>query len=619
MAGRGGRSPLPAAGKEPALVPSEPTSLAGPRELYRILRDRQGLPLRPATARAALAGLDETLDPAPDFARQSEVDPGWVAAVAARGTEGDPLPILAEAEWWLHADPATAPALDRLWRHSVATSRAAGRLAGERQIDTQLAARLGLLMNLGAWSVAFVRPRLWASLASVVDPAHRRAAEIAATGTDLATLGRDLADRWGLPTPLAEALWLPVAHPEEAPSGLTEDQIDLVSLLRKARGWAERTPWALDGPAESPSMPDPRARLLVAEVQVHCAGSFTQPDATVHERALAQSQARLRIELNQRRAAMAEWSRREVLRAGWQPGDEMGEAVDAISPMDQAWRRAVGERDRQTARLDSLTEAYHRLAEIDAATRASERLDALAEFAAGAAHELNNPLAVIMGRAQLLLPRAVDEDAARSLRAIIGQAQRAHRILRDLIYIARPPEPRGRPTLLAEALRTTLRDLADEASGRGQRFEWELGEATSPLRIDPDPLRHAVDALVRNAVEAGSPGATVRLSIRTGDRQLTLQVSDDGPGLDPRAAAHLLDPFFCGRQAGRGLGLGLPRVARWATQMGGSFDWKPSPTGGTTFRLRMPVAGATSTPAPAAPGFSLPAGREAMPSVQAIS
>ena len=67
------------------------------------------------------------------------------------------------------------------------------------------------------------------------------------------------------------------------------------------------------------------------------------------------------------------------------------------------------------------------------------KLDALGEFAAGAGHELNNPLAVIVGRAQLLLARAEDPEVVRSLRIITGQAQRAHRILRDLMFVARPP------------------------------------------------------------------------------------------------------------------------------------------------------------------------------------
>ena len=92
------------------------------------------------------------------------------------------------------------------------------------------------------------------------------------------------------------------------------------------------------------------------------------------------------------------------------------------------------------------------------------KLAALAEFAAGAGHELNNPLAVIVGRAQLLLAQEDDPAAARSFRAILAQAQRAHRILRDLMYVARPPEPRPRFCQPEEIVRS----LSPRREGRGR-------------------------------------------------------------------------------------------------------------------------------------------------------
>ena len=104
--------------------------------------------------------------------------------------------------------------------------------------------------------------------------------------------------------------------------------------------------------------------------------------------------------------------------------------------------RGRSRRTRQPARR--ALRAYREQVEQGEPKLRQAKLDALAEFAAGAGHELNNPLAVIVGRAQLLLTNEADPGRLRSLRAIIVQAQRAHRILRDLMFVARVPEPRPR-------------------------------------------------------------------------------------------------------------------------------------------------------------------------------
>ncbi len=218
-----------------------------------------------------------------------------------------------------------------------------------------------------------------------------------------------------------------------------------------------------------------------------------------------------------------------------------------------------------------------------------ELLRSLGEFAGGAGHELNNPLAVILGRAQLLLGRTTDPEAQRSLRAIIGQAQRAHRILRDLMYVARPSAPRPRLCQPVELGRLVLRDLADEAEGRGVGLSFEAGDDAGPAWTDPEALRHLVEVLTRNAIEATPPGGTVHVATRRERGHWVWQFRDPGRGLGPEAVRHLLDPFYCGRAAGRGLGLGLPRVARYIDSLGGGLHWKANPEGGTTFLVAFPI------------------------------
>src|SRR5262249_32281511 len=135
-------------------------------------------------------------------------------------------------------------------------------------------------------------------------------------------------------------------------------------------------------------------------------------------------------------------------------------------PVDGAWS-AWASQVRQRSRLEQRLEAA--VASRPQGVQAPERglrgakMGARAGIAAGAGHELNNPLAVILGRAQLLLVRSEDSEASRSLRTIIGQVQKAHRILRDLMYVARPPAPRPRTCDPDALLRSALVDLRDEA------------------------------------------------------------------------------------------------------------------------------------------------------------
>lgn len=217
------------------------------------------------------------------------------------------------------------------------------------------------------------------------------------------------------------------------------------------------------------------------------------------------------------------------------------------------------------------------------------QLEALAEFAAGAAHELNNPLAVVVGRAQILLMKTTDPEQQRSLRTIVTQARRANQMLRDLMYIARPPEPRLRPCSFVAIVREAAADLLGEASSRGVHLSLRVTADRGLTAGDPDGLRHTADALIRNAIEAAPAESIVAIEIGASARALSLAVRTPGRTLTDEEAAHLFHPFYSGRQAGRGLGLGLPRVARWLDRLGGVIRHRRDARGGTEFRVAIPI------------------------------
>ncbi len=282
----------------------------------------------------------------------------------------------------------------------------------------------------------------------------------------------------------------------------------------------------------------------------------------------------------------------------WTEIDHPVPPAGALAARDawQAWAALVAERTRTAARLDQVVRAASRPRSQQKESRfVQAKLDALAEFAAGAGHELNNPLAVIVGRAQLLLAGETDPVAARMLRAILAQAQRAHRILRDLMYVARPSEPRPRFCQPEEILRACLRDTKAEADVRGIHLVADPTKPGPKVWADPDALRHLAEVLLRNALEATPKGGTIQVSASGDAEALHWTVQDSGRGITAAEGQHLFDPFYCGRQAGRGLGLGLPRAARIVAQAGGELRWHSTPGQGTIFHVHLPL---TAPPMP---------------------
>lgn len=240
---------------------------------------------------------------------------------------------------------------------------------------------------------------------------------------------------------------------------------------------------------------------------------------------------------------------------------------------------------RRMARLESLERDFE-----EQLRRA--KLAALRELAYGASHEINNPLANIASRAQLLLRDESDPQRRRSLATIHGQAMRAHEMIADMMLFAKPPRPDRKPVDLQELLQAWAEHFRQNLPATIV-FRCDAGadgEDREPtVRLDPEQAYVAWDAIARNAVEAmeGSGQLTVRVQfmdrreaagaalgpeLDTAGGWVWVVFEDSGPGLSDRAREHLFDPFFSGREAGRGLGFGLSKAWRIAELHGGAIE-----------------------------------------------
>jgi signal transduction histidine kinase len=249
-------------------------------------------------------------------------------------------------------------------------------------------------------------------------------------------------------------------------------------------------------------------------------------------------------------------------------------------------------------RIDGLADGLAALrAELDTRVR-DAKLTSMAEFACGASHEINNPLAVISGHAQMLLAGEVDSDKRKQLGAIIRQTRRVHDLLQGTLQFARPSRPAAGPVRLADWLAEVVAGHRPDAEAKGVALDCGLDVRTAGVVVwaDPGQLRQALAQLVRNAVEAAPPGGWVRVAAEARGDGWAVTVEDSGPGPSPAQVEHLFDPFFSGRSAGRGAGLGLSIAWRLARLNGGDVRYEP--TGGPTrFVLILPPAGGLAPPA----------------------
>jgi two-component system, NtrC family, sensor kinase len=274
----------------------------------------------------------------------------------------------------------------------------------------------------------------------------------------------------------------------------------------------------------------------------------------------------------------------------WQSPFQAPLLIDLLhSAVDNLRLRQTPSVERLEEDCDKLHLALERARGEEASRLQELKLKALAEFAAGAAHEINNPLAVISGQAQYLLAHEEEPARQRSLQTIINQAQRVHQVLTEVLQFARPPRPQRQIVDVRTLIREVTLSLGDLALQRQIELSGPEPEHPVYLSADPRQIGTALQCLLRNAIEAAPSGgwARLRLEAPTPER-VELIVEDNGTGPVPAQIEHLFDPFYSGRQAGRGRGMGLPTAWRLARQHDGEVRFDRLLGGPTRFVLSLP-------------------------------
>ncbi|MAT15448.1 MAG: hypothetical protein CMJ46_09275 [Planctomyces sp.] len=217
------------------------------------------------------------------------------------------------------------------------------------------------------------------------------------------------------------------------------------------------------------------------------------------------------------------------------------------------------------------------------------KLASLAEFAAGAGHEINNPLATISGRAQLLLKEETDPERREMLSNIGAQALRIRDMIGDLMLFGRPPAPNLESVSLSEVVEEVTLSLMKQ-HGERIRIDYEPS-CEVVLQADQAQLELVVRELIENGLQNTAEGESPQVSILTRmgfDNGVQIQFASPGSRLSALDEQHLFDPFYSGRQAGRGLGFGLSKAWQIVHQHAATISVRHGKTGGTTVTLHWP-------------------------------
>jgi len=295
----------------------------------------------------------------------------------------------------------------------------------------------------------------------------------------------------------------------------------------------------------------------------------------------------------------------------WNEAPVLGELVVEIDPESETDLAALQQRfgafalttaglverllleHRLEAQAERLAAAARRLEEQQRQLFHSHRLATVGQLAAGAAHEINNPLTIISLNVQflrsLLQQRGLNAEALERLGVVEGQVKRISKIIQDLLGYARPAEPKFTVCTIGEIVQRVLGVIGDRVSLERIEIETDVPEDLPRIKVDPLQIEQVLINLLVNACHAMPEGGTITIACRRRNGRVETSVTDTGVGIEPKNLSRIFDPFFTTKKQGEGTGLGLAICNTIAEHNGGSLRVRSKLHEGSTFILSLPV------------------------------
>ncbi|MGH7361845.1 MAG: sensor histidine kinase, partial [Candidatus Methylomirabilales bacterium] len=251
------------------------------------------------------------------------------------------------------------------------------------------------------------------------------------------------------------------------------------------------------------------------------------------------------------------------------------------------------------ARLYS--ETRHQLEDLRRAQREvvrAERLAAVGELAGGVAHEINNPLMIILGQVHLLFQSRDSAEIMNGLKAIDGATKRAAGIVRDLVLFAERYPVRPYRCQVVEQVKRVLAIQKARLEAQHISLETEF-EPVPEIWADTNQLQEALLHLVQNAEQAmvgAHGGGTLTVRVKPGPVGVRIEVADNGPGIRPDDLPRIFNPFFTTKPPGEGRGLGLSLAYSIIAGHDGCLRVENRPEAGAVFIVDLPLGAPAAKP-----------------------
>jgi putative nucleotidyltransferase with HDIG domain len=278
----------------------------------------------------------------------------------------------------------------------------------------------------------------------------------------------------------------------------------------------------------------------------------------------------------------------------------LGNQTQELWSIAQGWALALRTaqiREESRSLSEQLADTNRQLQSAQAQMLRSRTMVSLGELAAGAAHEMNNPLAVISGRSQLLASQLSDPKLRAAATVISEQSHRLSGIITELMAFAKPQPPTIGRAELADVIGRSIHQAKMQSDPADRTIELTVSDspAMPAVLVDPEQVAGALEQVIDNAIQATdatSGNIAVHAAYDPYSAQAVITIADDGAGMDEATLKRAFDPFFSSKPAGRRRGLGLAKALRWIEASGGSIRLESAPGQGTRAIVLLPTESA---------------------------